>query len=366
VDIDVLVAAGVYDPAAADASERLVVLQWLLDEGVTIDEIVAAERQGSLYRAGLDALLWPEGGGLTVAQVASEAGLSEASVRRVRRLVGLTDPGEEPVCHRGEVDLLRTLKFAIELFGEEQALQFVRVLGLATATMAEAAISMFAVSVAEPLRDAGGSDLEYARRVREATRSFSTARTAIDVMMRLHFDEAVDRLTGEWRDDERPRDVVTFSIAFVDLVDSTRLAVEHSPGEFAAAIRDFEGLATEGASAAGARVVKLLGDSAMIAAPSPVAVAHGALDTVARVGSDPRFEGARGGVATGEVSARGGDYFGPPVNLASRLTQEALPGEVLCDEATARALPDEARRLGTRDIRGLDTAVTVFEIGRVG
>src|SRR4029077_5739406 len=98
--------------------------------------------------------LWPDGGGLTVAEVAAAAGMQEATARRARRLIGLADPGDEPVCPRGEIALLGAIRIAIEMFGEEPALEFTRVLGTSTAAMAEAAISMFAVSVAEPLRDA--------------------------------------------------------------------------------------------------------------------------------------------------------------------------------------------------------------------
>ena len=173
MDIDALVAAGVYDPDAPDAAERLELLQWLLEQGVPLDQIVDAHQRGSLYRAGLDALLWPDGGGLTVAEVAAAAGMPEATARRARRLIGLADPGDEPVCQPARSRCSLAIRIAIEMFGEEPALEFTRVLGTSTAAMAEAAISMFAVSVAEPMRDAGASPIEYAERVRESTVTFT-------------------------------------------------------------------------------------------------------------------------------------------------------------------------------------------------
>ena len=39
------------------------------------------------------------------------------------------------------------------------------------------------------------------------------------------------------------------------------------------------------------------------------------------------------GLAAGPVVVRDGDYFGPVVNLASRLTEIAVPGEVLIPAA---------------------------------
>src|SRR4051812_21907355 len=85
MDTDALIAAGVYDPDAPDAAERLELLQWLLDQGISLDDIIDADRRGSLYRAGLDALLWPDSARLTVAELAAAAGLPEETVRRARR-----------------------------------------------------------------------------------------------------------------------------------------------------------------------------------------------------------------------------------------------------------------------------------------
>src|SRR5262245_1721814 len=49
-ELDALAAAGVYDASAPAADERLELLQWLLDRDITVDQIVAADRRGSLYR----------------------------------------------------------------------------------------------------------------------------------------------------------------------------------------------------------------------------------------------------------------------------------------------------------------------------
>ncbi len=180
-------------------------------------------------------------------------------------------------------------------------------------------------------------------------------------MMRLQFDEAVDRLTGHWDDGEHlPRDEVEFTIGFVDLVESTRLTVESDSGEFAAAVRDFEGLAAEAAARNTARLVKLIGDGAMIAAPFADAVAGATQDLVTTVSGDERFRGAHGGIASGRVFARNGDYLGAPVNLASRLSEVARPGEILCDEMTAAALPGRVEPAGTRTLRGFEGPQPVY------
>ena len=60
-------------------------------------------------------------------------------------------------------------------------------------------------------------------------------------------------------------------------------------------------------------------------------------------------------LALGEVGGRGGDYFGPPVNLAARFTGVARRNRVIIDERTAGLLPVaefETRPLPARPIRG--------------
>ena len=45
----------------------------------------------------------------------------------------------------------------------------------------------------------------------------------------------------------------------------------------------------------------------------------------------------RGGLCYGEVLTLRGDYYGPIVNLAARLADQAVPGEVLIDTTTPNA-----------------------------
>ena len=52
-----------------------------------------------------------------------------------------------------------------------------------------------------------------------------------------------------------------------------------------------------------------------------------------RASSRPAGIQPRAGLAFGEVITFHGDYYGPVVNLASRLTDQSVPGEVLVDSA---------------------------------
>ncbi|MDQ3758971.1 MAG: adenylate/guanylate cyclase domain-containing protein, partial [Actinomycetota bacterium] len=111
------------------------------------------------------------------------------------------------------------------------------------------------------------------------------------------------------------------------------------------------------------RLVKLIGDAVMLTSNDPRCLLDAALELVSeseRRGED--FPLLRAGVAYGRAVARGGDYYGRPVNLASRITAMARPGSVVCDEAMHDAL--EAAYAwsfaGARHLKGIDGEQKLF------
>ena len=117
----------------------------------------------------------------------------------------------------------------------------------------------------------------------------------------------------------------------------------------------FETRAGDVVTSRGGRVIKTLGDSVLFVAEDAVAgmdIAHGIIDVI---GADLRLPDVRLGLATGTVILRFGDVFGPPVNLAARLTAIARRNRVITDAATAALLPParyEWRALTARPVRG--------------
>src|SRR4029450_3701669 len=86
----------------------------------------------------------------------------------------------------------------------------------------------------------------------------------------------------------------------------------------------------------------------------------------------------RGGMSWGEVLYRGGDYYGREVNLASRLVDAAIPGEVLVDTAVVAAVEGEGEgavaggastlpdlrfeRAGRRVLKGFADPIEVWSV----
>jgi adenylate cyclase len=103
------------------------------------------------------------------------------------------------------------------------------------------------------------------------------------------------------------------------------------------------------------RVIKTLGDSVLFLETDPVQAIDIALDIITVVGRDGRLPDVRIGIATGPVVLRMGDVYGPPVNLAARLTNVARRNRVIIDDRTAELLPVtdfETRALPARPLRG--------------
>jgi adenylate cyclase len=116
------------------------------------------------------------------------------------------------------------------------------------------------------------------------------------------------------------------------------------------------------------RFVKSIGDAVMLvsfeAAPLLTAVLN--LSAAAATADLPRL---RIGVASGCAVTRGADWFGSPVNMASRVTGAARPGTVLVAEsardAVANAPGFEWSSAGTRRLKGVSEEVKLFRVGRI-
>ena len=159
------------------------------------------------------------------------------------------------------------------------------------------------------------------------------------------------------------RELARLAIGFVDLVGSTTLQARLDPADLGALVSRFETRAFEVIAAGGGRLVKFIGDEIMVAAIDPVAGCHIVLDLVEAFTDDGTQP--RGGLVFGEVLFRHGDYYGPVVNLAARLVDTAIPGEVLVDASVADEAKDEALSFepaGRRQVKGFDAPVAVWSL----
>jgi adenylate cyclase len=355
---------GLYDPAAPNAADRLALLRWLEAQGVTPDEMAEANSRGLLTAVVSDRVFRP-GGRFELAELARRAGMTEAQIERLRRATGLPLAASHVrVFTEDDVQSLVAFRAGAEMFGERATLQFVRVIGSGLARVAEAAVSLFLSQVQQPLMAEHPSELALAKANLEARQLLVMVSRFLDKLFRVHTEEAIRRSRQERID----YDTSQLAIGFVDLVGFTPLAQQLPMRELAALVDDFEARAFDVAIEQEGRVVKLIGDELMFVAPSAAAGCEIAL-TLAEGFRDRPGITPRGGVAVGALLMRGGDYYGPVVNLAARLAELAIPHEILVTppvqrEAQRTRAPLTFAPAGRRLLKGFAEPLEVFAVAR--
>ena len=358
-------AAGLYDPAAPNAAERLALLEWLVGRGVTIEQMLRTRRpDGALTGLAGDLVVNP-GAHLRLADLAERAGLTVAEVEAIRHMVGLAPVNPEEL-RFADRDVQSFAAFAVsrQLFGEQATRHFGHVMGSSLARIAEAVVSMFLVNVEGPLREAHGTELELAQANLRATEAAEAVPSVLQSVFRAHLEESIRR--SRLAKQGTSVGTVWMAIGFIDLVGFTMLSRHMEPRALADTVERFESAAHEVATAKSGRVVKLIGDEVMFVAVDPAATCDIALTLVEHFAGDPAVT-PRGGLAYGMLINRGGDYYGSVVNLAARLAELAVPNELLVTpELAAKARNDRLRfePAGKRLPKGFDEPVSLLTLER--
>jgi adenylate cyclase len=154
----------------------------------------------------------------------------------------------------------------------------------------------------------------------------------------------------------------TVNVSFADLVGFTKLGEQLPPEEIGRVAGRLGELAAH-VSEPPVKLVKTIGDAAMLVSPDAEALVRVTLDLVHAADDEGEdFPQLRGGVARGEAIGRGGDWYGRPVNVASRLTGVARPGSVL----TTESVRDEAEDAfawsfaGRKKLKGVKEPLPLF------
>ena len=360
-DLSRFEASGLFDPTASDHIERRAMLEWFLDRRVSEDDIVAVlstDDYTTLYENFVGGMK----NALTARQVAERSGVDLTLVldTAVAAGLGLLDPDDARFVE-SDLAAFELLRAAHDLFSAPELLAFVRVVGSSMSRVAEAANTLFRDDVEQPLQRTGASAADLMRSTIEAQGLAAGLTSVMAMMLRQHLDASVERSRLAWSlaspDDPMPPMVV----GFVDLVGFTTRSVSMSANDLSALVAKFEALATDTVSTLGGRLVKFIGDELMFVAVDPEQGCRIGRSLLLEFGTDPALT-PRGGMAYGPVLAKVGDYFGSVVNLASRLVDQAVPGEILVTAELAEKSGFDLEPAGRRMLKGFADPVAVASL----
>jgi adenylate cyclase len=362
--IGAFIEAGLYDPAAPDADERLALLRLNAENGVPIEDMIESRDQGRLaLLAGRRVNL----GGptpLSLRAIAARTGEPIETLGRIWRAAGFAEPDpDEPMYTEASLELLELFRTASAVYGEDVTIQLARVIGSSIARIADAEVAAFVQNIAAPLAEERNELAIAQAHVQLASLNPLLAK-ALDLGHRYHCEAALRRVALDPGSGEGQR----LAVGFADLVGFTTLSHTLPPRDLATAISEFESRASEVVTGTGGRVIKMIGDQVMYVADDVTAGCEIGLRLVEAFHADEILPPVRGGLASGETITQEGDYFGPTVNLAARATKLAEPDGVLVPESLTHEVAETTdytfRRVGPRRLKGFTDAVTLYALGR--
>ena len=360
VDIE---ASGLLDGLDSDArAERAELIEWLLRDGFSVERI-KDEVAPMLLPAGR--YVGDDGVRASARQICEETGIDLELLEAIQRALGLPrieDP-DAAVHLRADSEAAVRAKVFIDLgLTREQVITVSRVLGQGLAQTAEVMRQVALEAVLQP----GATELQIAQAYGVLVQQVSPLLGPLcEDVLRLQLRHRLE--TEAISAAERKAGLIpgarNIAVAFADLVGFTRLGEVVPPEALESLANRLSGLARDVASPP-VRFIKTIGDAVMFVCTDPVSLLRAALELVAAAEKFDDFPQLRVGLASGWAVSRAGDWFGSPVNVASRVTAVARPGAVLVAESARDAIGSAEgfswSFAGARHLKGVKGEVRLF------
>jgi len=346
---------------------RLELLEELEAQGVALEELSRAVEEERLVLLPAERVL--EGGGprYTGAEVAERVGIDLGQLRFLRQAIGLPMPGEgEAGFTEADVEAARRVKSLVDAgLPVDELLEVTRAMGVAMSQVSAASRGL----VGRAMVHRGDTELDVARRYLGAAQALRPLMApTLGYMFDLHLREQLRReVFGRGELTSGPAGSRQMAACFADLVGFTRLGEALDAEDLGALVGRLGELAADVAFAP-VRLVKMIGDAAMLVSSDTDALLEAALTLVAAADAEGEsFPQLRAGLAHGPAVPRAGDWYGRPVNLASRITAVARPGSVLVSQEVRDAAANGYRWsfAGSRRLKGIGRGVNLFRVRRL-
>jgi adenylate cyclase len=362
-------AEGLLEGLDGDARDaRLQLLERLEDEGVPLDELRKASEEGRLALVPVERILVGDESTHSLKEVSDEADVEAEFLKRYWRALGLAMGDDEDSTYL-DADLeaakrIATLREAG--LSDDSIVELARVMSSGLNPLAVTIARVFASNYLQEGDDEQALSLRFAEASKELIPTLGPAlEYALLVQLRALVHQA--SAIGSSLESGRLPDAQEVAICFADLVGFTKLGEgidSESLGEVAGRLEEMARDVAEPP----VRLVKTIGDEVMLQASETPALLDAALSLLEASEAEAEdFPQLTIGIAQGEAISRGGDWFGRPVNLASRVTDTARPGSVLVTEEVKDAAGEDDYRwsfAGERKLKGVKGAVKLFRARR--
>ena len=289
-------------------------------------------------------------------EVSAETGVTLEEARRLWRALGFPEHGAETAFTHADVAAVSTLVDVVRsgLIDFDLGVNLTRAVGQTMARLADWEVA----ALVQRVEDLEAGDQATGSRIGSALRVVEEFSAPFEQLMmyawRRHLAAAVARIEALGANEEDLH-TVHLSVGFADIVSFTALSNQISEDRIGDLVELFESRCADVVAAQRGRIIKSIGDSVLFVNDDPIRAYDTAEGIINVIGRDARMPDVRVGLASGSVVMRLGDVFGPPVNLAARLTAVARRNRIIIDAATAALLPAdqfETRRLPARPVRG--------------
>lgn len=353
---------------AAAAQARVVAR--MRERGYSLADLKEAGREGRLAFGFAEELFPEDDQTFTVARVAKETGLEPELVERILVILGTPTARQRELSRNDAAALRHCARVLAAGFPLVAFLQLVRVYVQSMRRIADAEVRLFHLYVHEPMIRDAVPELEMAEEMGELAADILPLAPPLTEYLHNRYlsyfleQDVVGHMEAdqELETSELQLGHVTVTLCFIDLTGFTRYTEEEGDMEALEVVENF--VATvESTLPPEATIVKTIGDEVMVVSPDAASLTEWA---VAFLGRFPKRPQPRVGIHCGDAVYRDGDYFGSQVNLAHRIVNRALAGEVLVTDRVAEAIEDreglQLEPIGQVALKGFPEPTELFVV----
>jgi adenylate cyclase len=315
--------------------DREELVRWLLDRGFGLEQI---RKSLSPMALASNRIIGDDGTSITAREVADSNGLPLELIQRLHLAAGLAradDPEDTPHSRADAESVLPAAALVAFGFDLEEVALVVRLL---VEGLTRVAVTMRQAGLQILIRP-GATELELAAAMeRLALNVEPLFDPMIDRLARLTLRRSLETeaVNAAERAAGRLPETRPITVAFADMVGFTRLGETLPPQDLVRVAGRLAAL-TRSVVVEPVQFVKTIGDAVMLVSPDAEKLVSAVLDLLDAAARD-ELPQLHAGVASGQAVTRAGDWYGSPVNLASRVTGVAPAGAVLITESTRAAI----------------------------